>query len=608
MSFMPPRPAAGTTLRAAHTTPFPFIDSLYDYQRFVGQADGLGQLPQSEAPQRVAIIGAGIAGLTAAFELQKAGVDVVLFEAAVHQDGPLKGQPRLGGRCYSAAFMDDQSQPTGFFAEMGAMRVPPSERVFYHYANRFGVISNGAFPDPGKVQTTLNYRGQNYVWTPDPNDAEYGGLPKLFHKVHDDWVQKILVNMTQPITKDLLADNLVAARAKWQALIDQYEDKSFYQALVEIMTDWIYPNDFELFGALGLGGGGFGPLFGVGFLEILRLMVNELETDQQFIVSGVGSLVDGFYTTPVGGIGIYQGESLESRGVLRAARVTGIEALKTGVRLYLRDSAHETFDACVVATTTRSMQISMGLTQAGAVQTPKGWQTRYPAALDENTIEAIKRLHLMNSSKLFVLTETKFWKTKEWQSQKLPANIQTDLAPWGVYMLDYPTQHGKDYGVVAVSYTWGDDSTKLIGIESPTERLELLKATIATIAPEVADALVPAFGERSIHCIDWETEDLFYGAFKLNAPGQGELVQQAYFQFQQCLSEATAPPIYLAGDSVSWIGGWIEGALHTGLNAATAVLHTLGASFSVPTPLSQDPHAYTYKGLAAFESPFLSTI
>ncbi len=57
------------------------------------------------APPRVLIVGAGLAGLTAAWTLRRAGVHATLFE----------GSPRIGGRCWS----DDSTFADGQVAERG---------------------------------------------------------------------------------------------------------------------------------------------------------------------------------------------------------------------------------------------------------------------------------------------------------------------------------------------------------------------------------------------------------------------------------------------------------------------------------------------------------
>src|SRR5919106_5099942 len=68
---------------------------------------GLG--PRSGPPKRVLIIGAGLAGLVAGYELKRQGHDVVVLEA----------QNRVGGRIYTL-----RTFAPGLYAEAGGMRIP----------------------------------------------------------------------------------------------------------------------------------------------------------------------------------------------------------------------------------------------------------------------------------------------------------------------------------------------------------------------------------------------------------------------------------------------------------------------------------------------------
>ncbi len=52
--------------------------------------------------------------------------------------------------------------------------------------------------------------------------------------------------------------------------------------------------------------------------------------------------------------------------------------------------------------------------------------------------------------------------------------------------------------------------------------------------------------------------------------------------------------IYLAGDGISWSGGWVEGALYTSLNSVFAVAKRLGAKIAKSSPLYQNPNLYHY--------------
>src|SRR5882757_8817402 len=112
---------------------WPPIDTLYDYVQFMRGGSELlhdtliATLPKQLWNTPVAIIGAGAAGLVAAYELLKIGVSPVVFEA---------NPQRIGGRAYSQPFTDSDGEPsTTTFAEMGAMRFPPSGKLFFHYVS-----------------------------------------------------------------------------------------------------------------------------------------------------------------------------------------------------------------------------------------------------------------------------------------------------------------------------------------------------------------------------------------------------------------------------------------------------------------------------------------
>jgi uncharacterized protein with NAD-binding domain and iron-sulfur cluster len=51
---------------------------------------------QKEAPSRVAVVGAGISGLTCAYELQKGGADVVVYESSDHVGGRMSTRVKDG--------------------------------------------------------------------------------------------------------------------------------------------------------------------------------------------------------------------------------------------------------------------------------------------------------------------------------------------------------------------------------------------------------------------------------------------------------------------------------------------------------------------------------
>ncbi|MCX7884733.1 MAG: FAD-dependent oxidoreductase, partial [Caloramator sp.] len=71
----------------------------------------------------VAVIGAGLSGLCAAYELSKIGCDITIFEAS----------NRIGGRV-NTIYFDKEKQ---YFGELGAMRIGVSHETTWHYINLF---------------------------------------------------------------------------------------------------------------------------------------------------------------------------------------------------------------------------------------------------------------------------------------------------------------------------------------------------------------------------------------------------------------------------------------------------------------------------------------
>ena len=542
----------------ADFSPWPYVDTLFDHTRVIGQGSTLAS--GIAAGKQVAIIGAGAAGLCAAFELLKCGVIPTIYEAT----------DRYGGRAWSRPFTD----AGGVFAEMGSMRVPPSQRTFVAYAKMFNMQTlEGGFPDPGKVPTLLFYENNPYNWVP------HEAPPPPFDAIANDfsdWIGKL----GEPLYAPWRNGDLPGVQKVWQQYIDQYKNLSFYQAVVQALPQWS-PEYLNAFGALGVGSGGFGPLYSIGMLEMLRIILLKWEDEQQLYLGGMTAMCDGFYQTVVNVPGLGS-VSLQSLDALQFnTPVVGIDYDPSSRRpiVLLGQTSPAMYDAVIVATTTRSMEF-MGMTMPGRA-------TNLTDIMTEPVKVALRNLHMTSSSKMFIRTKTKFWKT----TPNVPQTIQTDELPRGIYALDYP-QTGTDYGVILISYTWEDDSVKLQELDV-NQRFALLRSIIARIDSNWGENLEPMNGE--VFNIDWQSEPYYYGAFKLNFPGQEPALQAAYYQFFDVMNPDADKGIYLAGDGVSYSGGWTEGALQTAINCATAVAYRLkGKLPSYNALVGQNPQLYDY--------------
>lgn len=544
---------------------FPYIDTLFDYGDFLARAaslGGIGQCPERERAPRVAIIGAGLSGLIAARELLGAGIrHVTLFEAE---------QGGYGGRLLSQRF--DPSMPH-YIAEMGAMRFPPTEVGLFHYLNHFAIDTASVFPDPGIVDTEIHYQGEAFAWRAGEPP------PALFQKVDRGWRAFIKEGVTldngrvlvapASITQALKAGRLADAKEAWQCYLDVFSDSCFYSALIRIFTGknppggepWLKPTDFALFGSLGIGSGGFQPVFRAAFMEIMRLVVNGLEEDQRLVPAGIATLTNRMGEERIAG------QMLSDRILYQ--KVTAIEERDDKrFDVVTAEGGATPFDRVIVTVSTRAMQIALKLSQR-------------PQWLSPEVSRAINETHLIGSSKLFLLTREKFW-----LKETLPHTILTDTLAKGVYCLDYQPEDPEGHGVVLISYTWEDDSHKLVTLKDKQARLARLVEELSQTAPEFARHLVPMDNDpKFILEYDWLTHPLAMGAFKLNYPGDDRYSEALFFQFQSAASADTDKGIYLAGCSCSFTGGWAEGAVQTGINAACAAIASLGGTLIPRNPL-----------------------
>jgi len=98
----------------------------------------------------VIIVGAGLAGLSAAYELTQAGHDVAVLEA----------RTRPGGRVYTLR----DPFPDGLYAEAGATRVPNHHHFTLKYAELFGLTLDPF--EPTDVPSLYYVRGQRIPVAP----------------------------------------------------------------------------------------------------------------------------------------------------------------------------------------------------------------------------------------------------------------------------------------------------------------------------------------------------------------------------------------------------------------------------------------------------------
>jgi tryptophan 2-monooxygenase len=523
---------------------FPFA-----FDEWIKHPAGLGRLPSDKLGAEVAIVGAGAAGMVAAFELMKLGLKPVIYEAA-----------RIGGRLRSVPFEGAE----GIVAELGGMRFPSSSTAFFHYLDRVG-LETTPFPNPltsASHSTVVDLAGQ-------PLYAEkLEDLPKVFHEVAAAWAEALEHGAQfSDMQAAIRARDVRRIKEIWNRLIPIWDDRTFYGFIAT--SDAFARRSFrhlEIFGQVGFGTGGWDTDFPNSMLEILRVVYTNCDEDQQLVTGGVEQMPRRLWKTQPDKMAHWpRGTSLESLhggaprpGVVRIAPAAGN-------RFAVTDRWGVTCEYAAVLITCQSWLLTTHIDMAEQLFSQKVWM-------------ALDRTRYMQSAKTFVMVDRPFWKDKDPKTGRdVMSMTLRDRLTRGTYLFD----NGPDKpGVICLSYSWMGDALKLLPL--PVEkRVKLMLNALKQVYPNV-DIARHIIGDPIT--VSWESDPNFLGAFKGALPGHYRYNHRMYCHFVQDQLPPQERGIFIAGDDVSWTPGWVEGAVTTGLNAVWGILNHLGGETSKENP------------------------
>ncbi|MDX1607070.1 MAG: FAD-dependent oxidoreductase, partial [Candidatus Competibacterales bacterium] len=183
---------------------------------------------------------------------------------------------------------------------------------------------------------------------------------------------------------------------------------------------------------------------------------------------------------------------------------------------------------------------------------------------------AMERTHYMQASKTFVMVDRPFWKDKDPVTGRDTLSMTlTDRLTRGTYLFDL----GEDRpGVMCLSYSWMSDALKMLPLPVD-KRVNLALDALQKIYPTV-DIKGHIIGDPIT--VSWEDDPNFLGAFKGALPGHYRYNHRMYCHFMQDDLPPEQRGIFMAGDDVGWIPGWVEGAVQTSLNAVWGIVRHLG--------------------------------
>ncbi len=384
-----------------------------------------GLEPRAQVPKRVVVIGAGVAGLVAAYELARVGHDPVVLEA----------QHRVGGRIYTL-----RDFAPGMYAEAGAMRIPRAHDLTLGYCRELGLEL--------RPFVMGNPKGLVYLFGQRLTMAEAAADPdRLGFAVHDRERGKNWDQLWDGAIADLVALHENEGDAAWPAIAERYDRMSLFDFLTE--KGWS-EGAIEMFGLMNF----VECDLHQAVMEQLYESLGKAFVDMQEIVGGMDRLPCAFF------------ERIEHR-VRFGAEVEAIDQSDTDVTVHYCTEAGQFSVSGDYAICTLPFSVLRNV------------EALKPFSREKQ--KAIRQLNYSASTKILFQVRRRRW---EQEDGIVGGATVTDLS---VRRLNYPNANpDTERGVLLASYTWGQEALRWDAMDDET-RLEQALEDVSRIHPWIRE-------------------------------------------------------------------------------------------------------------------------